>query len=131
MRFLQIVSIIAATVLSILFFSCLSSQPKPELSKKPKMFSEELLSFANVYWTQKCSACHGTSGIPPEGLLPIPRKFGTFGMKMGFFFGGDKMRAGIFRTIRDGKNRSMPSFGKELSEEQLWALVNKIERLPD
>ncbi|PNV76129.1 c-type cytochrome [Leptospira inadai] len=129
MRFLLPIS--TTTILSVLLYSCSSTQMKPELSKKPQIFSPELLSFADIYWSQKCSACHGLSGVPPEGMQPTPRKFGTFGMKMGFFFGGDKMRAGIFRIIRDGKNQSMPSFGKELSEERIWALANKIERLPN
>ncbi|TGK02914.1 cytochrome c [Leptospira langatensis] len=117
-------------LLSFVCLTCGSGQTKEEVPK-PIAPSQELKTFADSYWNQKCSACHGTNGIPDPNLNPGPRKFGTFGMKMGFFFGGNKMRAGIFRTIRDGKNQAMPSFSKELKEEQIWALVEKIERLPN
>ncbi|TGK32793.1 cytochrome c [Leptospira gomenensis] len=84
---------------------------------------------ADQLWEQRCSSCHGLDGTPNEFLQPKPKKLNGFGIKMGFFFGGDKMREGIFRTIRNGKNERMPSFQKELSEEQIRALVRKIERL--
>ncbi|TGK18049.1 cytochrome c [Leptospira fluminis] len=114
--------------LCAIFLSYCSSGPGKEGS--PPRTTDELKIFADLYWRQKCAVCHGLTGTPSSETNPAPRKFGTFGMKMGFFFGGDKMRAGIFRTVRDGKNQVMPAFGKDLSEEKIWALVEKIERLP-
>lgn len=120
-----------AVSLSFFYLTCRTAQTKNEDILKPVRPNEKLKVFAEHFWNEKCASCHGTNGIPNSDLTPAPRKFGTFGMSMGFFFGGDKMRAGIFRTIRDGKNNTMPSFAKELSYEEIWALVDKIERLPN
>lgn len=83
---------------------------------------------ADRLWEQRCAACHGVDGTPSESLPTKPRKLKGFGLKMGFLFGGDKMREGIYKTIRDGKNQTMPSFKEELSEEEIRALVKRIER---
>ncbi|PKA05114.1 cytochrome C oxidase Cbb3 [Leptospira ellisii] len=115
----------------ILFFflilSCRSASNRATSSADPETNARS--AEADLLWEQRCSSCHGLDGTPNEFLQPKPRKLNGFGIKMGFFFGGDKMREGIFRTIRDGKNERMPSFQKELSEEQIRALVRKIERL--
>ncbi|GBF50338.1 cytochrome C [Leptospira ryugenii] len=83
---------------------------------------------ADLIWEKQCSACHGVDGKSDASLNPKPRNFGTFGMKMGFFFGGDKMREGIYRTISTGKNKAMPAFQGSLKEEEIWSLVDRIER---
>ena len=57
------------------------------------------------------------------------RKFGTVGMKMGFFFGGDKMRAGIAKTIAEGKGSEMRPFKDHLTKQEIEALVRYIESL--
>jgi mono/diheme cytochrome c family protein len=93
---------------------------------------------AAAVWTELCSKCHGLDGEPPEptGANPPPREWGTMGTSMGFFFGGDKMRSGIFRVISEGGERKsdgapsvMPAWGEMLSREQIWALVYHIESL--
>ncbi len=81
-------------------------------------------------WQASCAFCHGIDGKPPEewsgkGM----RKFGTFGMKMGFFFGGDKMRAGIAKTIAEGKGTEMRPFKDHLTQKEIEALVRHIEQL--
>ncbi|MFB5650110.1 c-type cytochrome [Leptospira wolffii] len=122
-------SVILSILLSTFYVTCGTGQTKKEEVAKPIPPTQELRAFADTFWNGKCATCHGTNGIPDPNVNPTPRKFGTFGMRMGFLFGGNKMRAGIFKTIRDGKNQAMPSFSKELSEDQIWALVDKIERL--
>lgn len=81
-------------------------------------------------WRGACSFCHGDDGKPPEmwAARGVP-KFGTLGMKMGFFFGGDKMRAGIKRTIENGKGTEMKPFKGHLSDAEIEALVRHIEGL--
>ena len=86
-------------------------------------------------WRAHCTRCHGPrgKGHGVKNMEIKPREFGTTGMSMGFFFGGDKMRAGIFRkiaagSVRDGKEL-MPNFSKILSNEQIWGLVFYIESL--
>ncbi len=81
-------------------------------------------------WQAACSFCHGVDGKPPaEWEDKGMRKFGTFGMKMGFFFGGDKMRAGIAKTIAEGKGTEMRPFKGHLTEQEIKALVRHIEQL--
>lgn len=104
--------------------TCQSSQARTEEFSNNKVTDQE----ADLLWEQRCAACHGLDGTPNESVLPKPRKLSGFGLKMGFFFGGNKMREGIVKTIRDGKNQTMPSFKNELSEDQIRALVKRIER---
>jgi mono/diheme cytochrome c family protein len=81
-------------------------------------------------WQASCSFCHGIDGKPPaEWAEKGMRKFGTFGMKMGFFFGGDKMRAGIAKTIAEGKGTEMRPFKEHLTKQEIEALVRHIENL--
>lgn len=81
-------------------------------------------------WQAACSFCHGIDGNPPpEWAGKGMRRFGTFGMRMGFFFGGDKMRAGIARTIAEGKGTEMKPFKGHLTEAEIKALVRHIENL--
>ena len=103
-------------------------EPPPELD-------EGAAVEAAAIWRDLCSACHGPNGDPEEAPSKQeirPRDWSGMGPSMGFFFGGDKMRAGIYRRIRDGgdedgKPSLMPPWGKQLSREQIWALVRHIE----
>lgn len=81
-------------------------------------------------WLAACAFCHGVDGNPPpEWAGKGMRRFGTFGMRMGFIFGGDKMRAGIARTIAEGKGTGMKAFRGHLTSEEITALVRHIEGL--
>ena len=90
---------------------------------------------AAAIYRSVCVVCHGPGGEPPEkqpsGGAP-PRAWGG-SARMGFFFGGDKMRAGLFKRIqeggepRDGKASDMPAWASTLSREQTWALVRHLE----
>lgn len=92
---------------------------------------------AAALWRDLCATCHGLDGDPSNASVkndPPPRTWGTFGAGMGFFFGGDKMRAGIFRKIAEGVRdekgaQRMPGWSSVLAREQIWGLVFHIERL--
>lgn len=108
--------------IALLLFQCSSTAKKA--APKPNEFS------AQEVWIRACSACHGIDGTPPKqwegkGM----RKFGTFGMSMGFFFGGDKMRAGIAKTIKNGKGTQMPAFGQQYTDSEIRKIVKYIEDL--
>ena len=98
------------------------------------VFDRGLAVEAAALWQTLCASCHGAQGklqnVPKQE--PEPRRWGSMGARMGFFFGGDKMRAGIYRTIRDGRTHedgrtTMPGWGAVLSREQIWGLVRHIE----
>ena len=55
------------------------------------------------------------------------RTWTGMGATMGFTFGGDGMRAGVFRSIAAGKGTAMPPWGGVLAREQIQALVTHIE----
>lgn len=99
--------------------------------EKPPEVDETLGQESARLWRDQCSACHGLSGDLADApqFTPPPRKFGTMGMSMGFLFGGNKMRAGIYRTIKNGKGQNMPAYGEKLAREQIWGLVKFIEGL--
>lgn len=59
------------------------------------------------------------SAAPKVGAASVRR--------LGFFFGGDAMRAGIYRVIAERLAPSMPAFGETLSCGQIWALFAHIE----
>lgn len=99
----------------------------------------QLRTQAAAIWATLCASCHGATGrvenvAPPPPDVPLPRPFGGTRMAMGFFFGGDKMRAGLYRKIARGAPPTvppspMPPWEGTLSREQIWALVAHIESL--
>ena len=98
------------------------------------MWDAQLKDESAQLWNRVCATCHGPNGKLEGTILqpPLPKKLGGMGMTMGFTFGGDAMRAGIYRVIRDGKNTgkasaAMPGWKGQLSKEQLWGLVLHIE----
>ena len=93
----------------------------------PPNVDQDMQREAAAIWRDLCGQCHGLDGRPPESLPIQPRAWGTMGTRMGFTFGGDKMRAGIYRKIMQGKPPHMPAWRGRLSREQVWALVRHIE----
>lgn len=102
---------------------------------RPAPIDTTVATEAAAIWRDLCARCHGPTGEPPEpgpGEAPA-REWGTIGSRMGFTFGGDKMRAGLYRVIRDGgKPRDgqpsrMPGWSAMLSREQTWGLVRHVE----
>lgn len=109
----------SALAVLLLFSACASAQLQTPEDKR-----------AADIWQAACSFCHGVDGTPPEmWAAKGVRKFGTLGMKMGFFFGGDKMRAGIAKSIENGKGSEMRPFKGHLSPAEIAALVRHIENL--
>lgn len=99
----------------------------------------QLRNQSAAIWATLCASCHGATGrlenvapTPPD--VPLPRAFGGARMAMGFFFGGDKMRAGLYRKIARGAPPTvppspMPPWEGTLSREQIWGLIAHIESL--
>lgn len=98
---------------------------------------DALATEAVVLWKNVCAACHGPrgrlEGVPPAEHMP--KKWGGMGPKMGFTFGGDRMRAGLFGAIyhgpkrKDGTISRMPPWKDLLANEQIWGLVWYLEQL--
>ena len=79
---------------------------------------------AKALWRELCASCHGARGRV-EGVPatePAPRRWDGMGPTMGFLFGGDAMRAGIYERIArggdaDGNPGMMPGFDALLARE--------------
>lgn len=104
------------------------------------IYDQQTVAEGKALWESLCASCHGIDGRVNEELAatmdPPPREWGGMGPAMGFFFGGDAMRAGIYASIRDGvapedpnQPQVMVAWGPVLSREQIWALVYHIESL--
>lgn len=93
---------------------------------------------ASLAWETVCASCHGVdgkgTGVQKKFAHP-PRAFGGMGMRMGFTFGGDKMRAGLFRKVMKGgqadpeKPGEMPAMDDGFPRELGWAMVHYVESL--
>jgi mono/diheme cytochrome c family protein len=123
-------------IVATLFFSSCAGVPR---APGVENIDDVTRARAAAIWSEHCSKCHGLDGEPPDASAQSyagapPRTWGTFGTSMGFFFGGDKMRAGLFRVIseggakkEDGTASAMPAWGEMLSREEIWALVYHLE----
>jgi len=103
--------------------------PAPEKAKKlnnPVPATEASLAAAKAIYLEKCAHCHGVEGKGdgPESLLydVKPADF-TDAHMMGEMTDGE-----IFWKISEGR-RPMPTFKKQLTEEQRWQLVSYVRTL--
>lgn len=111
----------------------ISTETPPASMEDPRLMEE-----AAIIWQSACAQCHGANGDPSTALTqhqPPPRDWPGFGPSMGFTFGGDSMRRGIYKKIAegvirpDGSTSPMPAWQGTLSREQIWALVGYLEML--
>jgi mono/diheme cytochrome c family protein len=105
------------------------------------IWDEQTLEEARALWANNCAKCHGLDGDPSTAPTsdppfdPPPKRWKGVGPDMGFFFGGDKMRVGVYARIKDGglgkegAPSRMPAWRDSLAREQMWALVFFIQTL--
>lgn len=89
--------------------------------------AESVAAGEEVY-VQNCQTCHGALGLGDgpggEGVQPPPADL-VYHVPL---HPDDE----IFTTIDEGKtSTAMPAFGDQLSEEQIWHLINYLRTLPD
>jgi mono/diheme cytochrome c family protein len=94
--------------------------------KNPIAPTPDNLSAARAIYMDKCANCHGEKGAGdgPEADMytPGPSKFNDAHM-MSEMTDGE-----IFWKMTEGR-KPMPSFKKQLSDEQRWQLVNFVRTL--
>ena len=102
----------------------------PEQVLPPTIDDPWLVREGQALWLTRCAGCHGADGAPTAAAgLPAPRRWGTLGTKLGFFFGGNRMLAGVYQRIAQGRPPRMPAWHGQLAREQIWALVRHLEAL--
>jgi mono/diheme cytochrome c family protein len=100
----------------------------PEEAKKiknPIKITKELIRKGKEIYEKKCALCHGDKGDgkgpTATGLNPKPTNFREHhGMEM--------TDGELFWKIMTGRG-PMPSFKKDLSEEEIWHVINFINTL--
>ncbi|WP_434150331.1 c-type cytochrome [Methylocaldum gracile subsp. desertum] len=79
-------------------------------------------------YRDKCAQCHGAPGVPPEdagkGMLPLPNNLAQTAR--------EKSAEYIYWVVANGiRMTGMPAWQYRLDEEELWAVVAFVERLPE
>jgi mono/diheme cytochrome c family protein len=103
--------------------------PAPEEAKKlknPVPNTADSLAAAKVVYADNCAQCHGEAGKGDGPEAPMydvkPADFSDAHMM------GEMTEGEIFWKISEGR-RPMPSFKKQLTDEQRWQLVNYLRTL--
>jgi mono/diheme cytochrome c family protein len=95
----------------------------------PPLDDPALARRAAPLYQQLCAGCHGAPGVPMsqvgQGLNPVPPEL------VYSDFGGERRAAEIYWVLDNGiRMTGMPAFGLALDEDELWALVALVQRLP-
>jgi len=89
-------------------------------------YEEALAARADAIYADDCASCHGSTG---RGDGSRSRSFGLDARDFtspGFWQTADPDR--LVAAIRDGLGEDMPAFGRKLSDEEIGALAERVER---
>ncbi len=93
----------------------------------------DLARRANGLYQGFCAPCHGGPGDDSaiarhrRQVAQVPPLGGT-GYRFGMMMGGDKMAAGVFKVIAEGRGQ-MPGFAGQMTNEQIWLMVEYLRGL--
>jgi mono/diheme cytochrome c family protein len=95
----------------------------------PPLQGNELVDRGFPHFQATCRLCHGAPGVRPleftEGLYPRPPLFPSKDVQQ------DLSDAQLYWIVKHGlKMTGMPSFGVTHSDEDIWAIVAFVRRLP-
>jgi mono/diheme cytochrome c family protein len=92
----------------------------------PVVFDSAAQVEARALYLKNCSVCHGETGrgdgMMARGMQPPPENFAESGEL------AEESDGALFWKISNGK-KPMPSWSKDLSEAQRWALVSYVKGL--
>lgn len=95
----------------------------------PDLSDEAMVARGVAHYQQTCAVCHGAPGVEASqvgrGMNPAPPD-----LSAPRALGGDPSRD--FWIVKNGiRMTGMPAFGPTHSEEDLWALVALVQRMPE
>jgi len=81
-----------------------------------------------LIYRDKCVQCHGAPGVPPDdlgkGMLPLPNNLAQTAR--------EKSAEYIYWVVANGiRMTGMPAWQYRFNEQDLWAVVAFVERLPE
>jgi mono/diheme cytochrome c family protein len=94
----------------------------------PSLKDQKLIEIGFRHYHEMCQLCHGGPGVYPEdfakGLNPKPPDLISEGIRR-------LSSAELYWIVKNGiKMTGMPAFGVTHNEEELWAMVAFVNRLP-
>ena len=94
--------------------------------KVPKLDDPQLIQTGFVHYHEMCATCHGAPGVKiseiGQGLNPTPPELASQG--------GDEPLE-TFWIVKHGiKMTGMPAFGVTHSDDEIWAIVAFVDRMP-
>jgi mono/diheme cytochrome c family protein len=104
-----------------------SIERRAEGIKPPKLDDPQRIQTGLVHYHEMCATCHGAPGVKiseiGQGLNPYPPELAA------------RKRAGeageAFWVVKNGiKMTGMPAFGVTHSDEEIWAIVAFLQRMP-
>jgi cytochrome c len=95
--------------------------------KSPIPFTKKSIARGRGMYARLCVACHGADGKATVDVVANATDLTTpKAWKNGYTEGE------IFRSIRDGLGSSMPAFNTQISQDDMWHIVNFVRSLwPD
>lgn len=93
----------------------------------PSLSDPSLVRTGFGHYRETCETCHGAPGVEPAemgiGLTPLPPKLTVQGHQWD--------AAELFWIVKHGiKMTGMPAWGPTHRDEELWAIVAFLQRLP-
>lgn len=127
--YLRISAFIAATI-ALLALAAFADAPAKLTRddaaklKDPVAYTKKSISQGQATFLQNCTSCHGEDGKAEGSLIASATDLTTPSLYKSGTSEGE-----IFRSIRDGAGDQMPAFKPQLSETDMWNLVNFIRSL--
>jgi mono/diheme cytochrome c family protein len=92
----------------------------------PKLDDPQLIQTGLVHYHEMCATCHGAPGVKiseiGQGLNPTPPELASQG--------GDEPLE-TYWIVKNGiKMTGMPSFGMTHTDDEIWAIVAFVDRMP-
>ena len=96
----------------------------------PSLNNQTLLAVGIPHFHEMCRQCHGAPGYPrdefAEGLYPSPPSLASGDVQQ------ELSASELFWIVKHGiKMTGMPSFGKTHTDEQIWAIIAIVKKLPE
>ncbi|HSS47995.1 MAG TPA: cytochrome c [Thermoanaerobaculia bacterium] len=104
-----------------------SVEHRAEGIQPPKLDDPQMIKTGLVHYHEMCTTCHGAPGVKisdiGQGLNPYPPELAA---RRG---GGDPREA--FWIVKNGlKMTGMPAFGVTHTDEEIWAIVAFLQKMP-
>jgi len=124
-----LVSVIVMTlaVVTLMSFTINQQEPKPwpvpaeyKTMKNPVKADAESIQVGKMLYNRNCASCHGKNGL---GDGPKARMLETFAGDFSADYFQNQTDGELFYKTEEGREE-MPGYGKKLTKEDTWNIVN-------